>query len=139
MNGRRVVLGGLLLTAGMLAVVPAATVLLAGDVAALPIMIFGLAAAVFGAARLRGGLRAPAPPRVARGVPGPRRRYAETSSPPMPYYSTSDYPYTSDGGHHREGDRGSIGDHRGEGFGGDSGGGWSGGGGGDSGGGGGGS
>ncbi|MFI6266473.1 hypothetical protein [Micromonospora sp. NPDC051006] len=61
-------------------------------------------------------------------MPGPRRRYAETSSPPMPYYSTSDYPYTSDGGSHREGDRGSVGDHRGEGSGGDSGGGWFGGG-----------
>ncbi|MET7961662.1 hypothetical protein [Micromonospora zamorensis] len=88
MNGRRVVAGGTLLTVGTLAAALAAPVLLAGDLATLPIMIFGGAAAVFGAVWLRDGLRAPASRRGARAVPGPRRRHADTSIPST-YYGDS--------------------------------------------------
>ncbi|MEU7921304.1 hypothetical protein [Micromonospora zamorensis] len=88
MNGRRVVAGGTLLAVGTIAAVLAAPVLLAGDLATLPIMIFGGGAAAFGAVWLRDGLRAPAPRRGARAVPGPRRRHADTSIPST-YYGDS--------------------------------------------------
>ncbi|WCN80167.1 hypothetical protein [Micromonospora sp. LH3U1] len=88
MNGRRVVVGGVLLTVGVLVAIPATRVLLSGDPAALPIIILGLAAVAFGAARLRGGLRAPSG-RRARPVPGQRRRHADTSSPSTYYGSDS--------------------------------------------------
>lgn len=134
MNGRQVVAGGTLLAVGTLAAVLAAPVLLTGHLASLPIMIFGLAAAVFGATQLRGGLHAPAPRRVARRLSDPIPRRAETSSPPTPYYSMSDYPDTSSRRGHDEGGHGSDGDQRGEGYGGGSGGDSGGGSGGDSGG-----
>ncbi|MET8123074.1 hypothetical protein [Micromonospora sp. NPDC005189] len=122
MNGRRVVAGGTLLAVGTLAAVLAAPVLLGGDLASLPIMIFGLATAVFGATQLRGGLHAPSPRRMARRLSDPIPERAETNSPPTPYHSTSDYPYTSSRRGRDEGGHGSDGDQRGEGYGGDSGG-----------------
>ncbi|TQJ24358.1 hypothetical protein FBZ33_4689 [Micromonospora sp. A202] len=70
----------------MLVAIPATWVLLSGDPAVLPIIALGLAAAVFGAARLRGGLRAPAD-RRARPVPGQRRRHADTGIPATYYGS----------------------------------------------------
>ncbi|RZT80329.1 hypothetical protein EV382_3577 [Micromonospora violae] len=88
MNGRRVLVGGVLLAVGVLPAVPATWVLVSGEPAALPIVIFGLAAAVFGAAQLRTGLREPAAPRV-RPVPGQRRRHADTSMPATYYGSDS--------------------------------------------------
>ena len=131
MNGRRVVSGGMILLVGGLGALVSAPVLLAGNPAVLPITILGVAAMAFGAVQLRGGLRAPAPRRGPRRVPGPRQRHAGTSVPLM-YYGDS-------GGDRSGGDSGS-GDSGGGGFfGGDSGGGGFSGGGGDSGGGGGGS
>ncbi|WP_328381582.1 hypothetical protein OHQ88_01225 [Micromonospora zamorensis] len=88
MFGRRVVVGGALLAVGVLAAIPATWVLLSGDPAVLPIIVLALAAAVFGAAQLRGGLRAPAD-RRARPVPGQRRRHADTGIPATYYGSDS--------------------------------------------------
>ncbi|MFD6565204.1 hypothetical protein [Micromonospora profundi] len=116
MDRRRVAVGGLLLAAGVLAVLPAARVLLTGDLAPLPIMIIGAAAVVFGAVRLRAGLQAPAPPRPVRSAPGQGARHADTSIPGT-YYGGSD-----SGGWPGGGDSGG-----GWPGGGDSGGGWSGG------------
>ncbi|MFI5925018.1 hypothetical protein ACIA3K_03440 [Micromonospora sp. NPDC051543] len=131
MNGRRVVSGGVILLLGALGALVSVPVLLAGDTAVLPITILGVGAMALGAVQLRAGLRASAPRRGPRRVPGPRRRHADTSVP-LTYYGDS-------GGGDRS-DSGSGGDSGGGGFfgGGDSGGGFSGGGG-DSGGGGGGS
>ncbi|WP_435210178.1 hypothetical protein [Micromonospora sp. bgisy143] len=139
MNGRRVVSGGMILLVGALGALVSAPVLVAGDTAALPITILGVAAMAFGVVQLRGGLRAPAPRRGPRRVPGPRRRHAGTSVP-LTYYGAGDW---SGSGDSESGDSGGGffggGDSGGGLFGGgDSGGGFSGGGG-DSGGGGGGS
>lgn len=125
MNGWRVATGVVILSSGALGALLSVPVLLAGDTAALPIMILGVGAMAFGAVQVRGGLRAPAPRRAPRRVPGPRQRHADTSIPST-YYGDSDG-WTWSGG----GDGGSAG-------GGYSGGGGSSGGGGDSGGGGGG-
>ncbi|SCE98723.1 hypothetical protein [Micromonospora chokoriensis] len=130
MNGWRVATGGMILSGGALGALLSAPVLLAGDGAALPITILGVGAMAFGAVQVRGGLRAPAPRPAPRRVPGPRRRYADTSTPAT-YYGDS-------GG--SDWSRGGDGDSGGGGYsGGDFGGGGSSGGGGDSGGGGGGS
>ncbi|MEU8209699.1 hypothetical protein AB0B85_10915 [Micromonospora sp. NPDC049044] len=96
MNGRRVVVGGALLAVGMLAAIPGTWVLLSGDPAVLPVVIFGLAAVAFGAVQARGGLRAPAAGRAGP-LPGQRRRHAGTYSPPT-YYGTDTGGYLSDGG-----------------------------------------
>lgn len=139
MNRRRVASGGVVLLVGALGALVSVPALLAGNPAVLPITILGVAAMAFGAVQLRGGLRAPAPRRPRR-VPGPRRRYADTSVP-LTYYGAGD---PSGSGDSSGGDSGGGffggGDSGGGGFfgGGDSGGGFSGGGG-DSGGGGGGS
>ncbi|MGV9215022.1 hypothetical protein ACTFTM_24445 [Micromonospora sp. RB23] len=149
MNGRRVVSGGTILLVGALGALVSAPVLLAGNPAVLPITILGVAAMAFGAVQLRGGLRAPAPRRGPRRVPGPRHRHADTSVP-LTYYGAGDWSGSGDsgsgdsGGGFFGGDSGgggfSGGDSGGGGFsGGDSGGGGFSGGGGDSGGGGGGS
>ncbi|MEU7774909.1 hypothetical protein AB0C44_26635 [Micromonospora taraxaci] len=124
MNGWRVATGVMILSGGALGALLSAPVLLAGDTAALPITILGAGAMAFGAVQVRGGLRAPAPRRAPRRVPGPRQRHADTSIPST-YWDWS---------------RGGDGDSAGGGHsGGDFGGGGSSGGGGDSGGGGGGS
>ncbi|WP_422736277.1 hypothetical protein ACN263_22205 [Micromonospora sp. WMMD729] len=144
MNGRRVVSGGMILLVGALGALVSAPVLLAGNPAVLPITILGVAAMALGAVQLRGGLRAPAPRRGPRRVPGPRRRHADTSVP-LTYYGAGDWPGSGDpgSGDSGGGDSGGGffgGDSGGGGFfGGDSGGGGFSGGGGDSGGGGGGS
>ncbi|MFY1616997.1 hypothetical protein [Micromonospora sp. WMMD736] len=129
MNRRRVVSGGVVLLVGALGALVSVPVLLAGNPAVLPITILGVAAMAFGAVQLRGGWRAPAPRRTRR-VPGPRRRYADTSVP-LTYYGAGDWSGGGDSGGGDSGGGGFFG-------GGDSGGGFSGGGG-DSGGGGGGS
>ncbi|MET8371598.1 hypothetical protein [Micromonospora profundi] len=130
MDRRRVVVGGLLLAAGVLAVLPAARVLLTGDLAPLPIMIIGGGAMLFGAVRLRAGLRAPAPRRPVRPGPGQGMRHADTSIPGT-YYGGSDSGSWSGGGDSGGGwsGGGDSGGSSGGGWsgGGDSGGGWSGG------------
>ncbi|MEU0550059.1 hypothetical protein [Micromonospora sp. NPDC005979] len=143
MNGRRVVSGGVILSVGALGALLSVPVLLAGDTAVLPITILGVVAVALGAVQLRAGLRASAPRRGPRRVPGPRRRHADTSVPLM-YYGDSGGGDRSDGGGGGDSGGGGFfggGGDSGGGFfggGGDSGGGFSGGGG-DSGGGGGGS
>ncbi|MFI7663208.1 hypothetical protein ACIBTW_30445 [Micromonospora parva] len=88
MNGRRVIVGGALLAVGVLPAVPATWVLVSGEPAALPIVIFGLAAAIFGAIQVRAGLWEPAARRMRR-VPGQRARHADTSTPVSYYGSDS--------------------------------------------------
>lgn len=120
MNGRRTVWGGLLLAAGALLAFPVATVLLAGDLAVLPVALVAGPAVVLGALLLVGGLRAPAP-RRRHFASEPSRRHAGTH---IPHQGPPDaYSWWEPTGHRQD-------------SGGDSGGGWSGGG--DSGGGGGG-
>ncbi|KOX10732.1 hypothetical protein ADK66_07515 [Micromonospora sp. NRRL B-16802] len=116
--------GVLLLGAGVLAVLAAARVLLTGDLAPLPIMIIGGGAIVFGAVRLRAGLRAPAPRRSVR--PGQGGRHADTSIP-WTYYGGSDSGGWSGGGDSGGGWPGGGDSGGGWPGGGDSGGGWSGG------------
>ncbi|MDG4840866.1 hypothetical protein O7631_30440 [Micromonospora sp. WMMD967] len=129
MNGWRVATGVVILSGGVLGALLSAPVLLAGDVAVLPITILGVGAMAFGAVLVRGGLRAPAPRRAPRRVPGPRRRHADTSIPSTYYGDSNGWDWS----------RGGDGDSGGGGYsGGDFGGGGSSGGGGDSGGGGGG-
>ncbi|QGN47481.1 hypothetical protein GKC29_11940 [Micromonospora sp. WMMC415] len=149
MNGRLVALGVLLGLGGLALALAAGTGLLAGDLAALPVVVLGAGLAGFGAVVVRAGARAPAPRTAGarRGgafgvVPGPagdvgadyrHRDHGDGDDP-------GDW---SSGGGSSDGDsgRGSSGGDSGGGWffgGGDSGGGgWSSGGGGDSGGGGG--
>ncbi|MET8280759.1 hypothetical protein [Micromonospora sp. NPDC005174] len=137
MNRLRVVSGGVILSVGALGALLSLPVLLAGDTAVLPITILGAGAMALGAMQLRAGLRASAPRRGPRRVPGPRRRHADTSVPLM-YYGDPGGGDRSDGGSGSDGgDRsdGGSGDSGGGFFGGDSGGGGFFGGGGDSGGG----
>ncbi|MEU7928084.1 hypothetical protein [Micromonospora sp. NPDC049801] len=140
MNGRRVMSGGVIVLVGALGALFSVPALRAGETAVLPITILGVVAMALGAVQLRAGLRASAPRRGPRRVPGPRRRHADTSVPLM-YYGDSGGGDRSDGGGGGDsGGGGFFGGDSGGGFfgGGDSGGGFSGGGG-DSGGGGGGS
>ncbi|MFG1884517.1 hypothetical protein [Micromonospora sp. NPDC049102] len=136
MNRLRVVSCGVILSVGALGALLSLPVLLAGGTAVLPITILGAGAMALGAVQLRAGLRASAPRRGPRRVPGPRRRHADTSVPLMYYGEPGGGDRSDDGG---SGSDGGSGDSGGGFFGGgDSGGGFSGGGG-DSGGGGGGS
>ncbi|MGW3787748.1 hypothetical protein ACWD5Z_24405 [Micromonospora chokoriensis] len=135
MNGWRVVTGVMILSGGALGALLSAPVLLDGDTAALPITILGAGAMAFGAVQVRGGLRAPAPRRAPRRVPGPRQRHADTSTPATYYGDSNGWDWSGGGSGDSRG-----GDSVGGGYsGGDFGGGSSSGGGGDSGGGGGGS
>ncbi|WP_074313356.1 hypothetical protein [Micromonospora cremea] len=99
MNGRRIVVGGVLLMAGALAAVPAARVLLTGDPDALPIMLFGVAAVAFGAVRLRAGLRLRrhagwrvACPCRATGTPTPAARRRPTTRPAISFRRETEVP-----------------------------------------------
>ncbi|NJP32942.1 hypothetical protein [Micromonospora thermarum] len=140
MNGRLVALGVLLGLGGLALVLAAGIGLLAGDLAALPVLVLGAGLALFGAVVVRAGARAPRAAAVRRGgalgtIPGPAGDIGTD-------YRNRDYGDSGgSGGWSSGGDSGgsSGGDSGGGWFsgGGDSGGGWSSGGG-DSGGGGGG-
>jgi hypothetical protein len=137
MNGRQVILGGLLALGGsVLVVIAGAATFLAGDLAALPVLLLGGGLILLGALLGRAGTQASAPRSVVRGrrgggfgyVPGPTGDYGASYDDDRHHGGTGDPGGWSSGGD--SGGGWSFG-------GGDSGGGWSSGGGGDSGGGGG--
>ncbi|MCM0675994.1 hypothetical protein NCC78_15030 [Micromonospora phytophila] len=113
MNGRKVVLGAVLLAAGSVGVVGAGGVLLAGDPSSLPVLLLGGVLAVLGTAVVRSASRAPAPRRGARRVPPSRHGR----------HDAGHTPYAPSGHIGADHDHGSDGERTGW-WGGDSGGGW---------------